>query len=85
MRKAYLVVHLDVKKTPPEVSRAGIYSEPAESLTGAIGPRSFAFDVIEASGEDYETARLNLLARLRDYGPILAWAHRLIPEGDWKP
>lgn len=69
--RCFVVVHLDTTRTPPTFKGAHTYSEHARSLTGAIGGRSFAFDVAEGEGPTYEEARANALREL--LSPHLRW------------
>lgn len=77
---AYLVVHLDTSVSPPVVTGAGIYSESARSLTGAIGRRVFAFDALQASGEDFVSAKMNVIKDARDWR-CYDWALELVERG----
>lgn len=79
-KTAYLVVHLDTTHTPPVFLGVGIYSEPARSLTGAIGPGRFALDVHEARGPDFETARRRILEMPEPYRSVFKWALDVVPE-----
>lgn len=84
MRKAYLVVHLDTKQSPPRFTEASIYSEPAYSLTGGIGKGYFALDVLEAPGEDYEDAvkMIHLQLTMQPYCQVFDWLRPLLREED---
>lgn len=62
---AYLVAHLDTKQSPPVVCSIDIYSSRASMLTGLMS--RFAFDVLQAQGQDFEDARRELLAILAYY------------------
>lgn len=79
-RTAYCVVHLDTKSFPPKVLGADIYSEPASSLTGAIRPGHYAFDVVDVGGEEFEDAKTKLLAILAEepYRQVYGWVLALL-------
>jgi hypothetical protein len=86
MSKAYLVVHLDTEARPPRVLGCGVYSEPARSLTGAIGNGGHALDVLDAPGADYEDALRNL-AKVREFyreSGVFEWAFRMLPAGSFR-
>ncbi len=82
MTTAYLVVHMDVTVAPPVAKAAGIYSESARTITGAIGKGLFAFDVLEASGENYEEACAELHAAREFCRGVFDWAFDLLPKSE---
>jgi hypothetical protein len=80
-KTAYCVVHVDTKSDPPKILGAAIYSESAASLTGAICPGRFAFDIAQRSGPDYESASSALCAYLQEYSNVFGWVSRLLAAG----
>ena len=71
-KTVYLVAHIDTESR--RIVSAGIYSEPARSLSGAIGRGCFAFDVHEETGRDFEDASRKLLDMPEPYRSVFAWA-----------
>ncbi len=85
-RTAYLVAHVDTTSRPPTVVGVGIYSEGSQTLSGAISNRSWAFDVLHATGEDFETAIANAKAAVDQFPNVYGWVKRFeLPEftGGW--
>jgi hypothetical protein len=77
---AYLVVHLDTSVSPPRATRAGIYSSNAQALTGAISRKTFAVDITNANGLNYEDAVRQLKRTKERWFGALDWAFALLPE-----
>lgn len=76
---AHLVVHVDTSDPKePKFVGAAIYSEGAQSLTGATGRRRFSFDVLRAEGPTYEEARRNLELYEHTTFGVYAWAFELL-------
>jgi hypothetical protein len=82
-RTAYLVVHIDTADPhhPPVVAGAGIYSEPAQSLTGACGRGKWACDVTSMPGDKYDDAVNELKNALLMNPEIFGWVTRLLKDG----
>jgi hypothetical protein len=79
-KKAYLVAHM--RTDPPRIVGCGIYSEPARSLSGAIGHGVFAFDVCEDEAGTFDGARARILKMAEPYRSIFAWAIDMVPAGE---
>jgi hypothetical protein len=77
--RCYLVAHMTTK--PPCIVGTGLYSESAASLSGAIGPGRFAFDVAHGDGPTYESARRRLLEIPEPWRQVYQWALDMLPEG----
>ncbi len=81
-KKVYLVVHIDTSTKPPRLVGAGIYGEPARSLSGAIGHGRFAVDIHEETGPNFEEARRRIIEMPEPWRSAFAWALDLLPESD---
>lgn len=79
-KTAYLVAHLDTSAWPPVVVRTGIYSEPASSLSGAIGRGRFAVNVWEETGPSFEEAQRRIIDMPSPWRSMFEWALDLLPE-----
>jgi hypothetical protein len=79
-KRCYLVAHMTTN--PPTIIGTGLYSEPAASLTGALGPGRFAFDVVHGDGHDFEAAKRSILEMPMPYRSIYQWAIDMLPESE---
>ena len=81
-KTAYLVAHIDTTTTPPTFLGHAIYSSSARSITNAITPKRFAFDVLEVSGDDYQDAveRLQNFCSTSPNDAVFGWALKLGSE-----
>ena len=73
-KTVYLVAHMDTTVSPPRITGAGIYGEPAKSLSGAIGRGRFAVDVLEETGPNFEEAQRRIVEMAEPYRSVFAWA-----------
>jgi len=83
-KTVYLVVHIDTSAKPQRVVGAGIYGEPARSLTGAIGRGRFAVDILEETGPNFEEARRRIVEMPEPWRSVFAWALDLLPESEFR-
>ncbi len=82
-RRAYLVAHFDITSGKPVLTGTGIYSESAQSLTGAIGRGQWSADVIDVAGYNFAEARKKLIAGIREmYPETFGWALDALPPGE---
>ena len=70
-RDAYLVITIDLRKDPPVVVRAAIFSCKGSQLT-SIGRDELNLDVLDGRGDSYEQARADILRGVPIYCPALA-------------
>lgn len=80
-KTAYLVLHIDTTKSPPEVAGAGVYSSRAACVTTELRKRQ-CHDVVHADGYNYDDARRELGAMLKQASPYYDWIRPLLRPDD---
>jgi len=76
---AYLIVFINTRTHV--IREAGVYSEPARTLSRLLTDRHCPADLLKAEGRTYEEARHNVIRTARN-DPQFTWVIELLPAAD---